>query len=170
MDVIIDYDGNEIITNETCSICLEELNNVNDTHELNECKHKFHSKCLITYLRTGNRTCPLCRGNANEFFYINPYISHDNNTAVSAVIKYTKKKNANKQIKKLVERYKNLKKKYKDAKNNSSILRKELKANKEYQELTKKRNKTRNNEWNAFRKVKKIERQLSKIVMLPFRV
>ena len=37
-------------------------------------------------------------------------------------------------------------------------------------EITKKRNKTRNNEWNAFRKVKKMERQLSKIVMLPFRV
>ena len=66
MDIIIDYDGNEIITKETCSICLEDLNDLNDIHELNECKHKFHSKCLITYLRTGNSSCPLCRGNSNE--------------------------------------------------------------------------------------------------------
>jgi len=61
MDVILDYDGNEVVTNEICSICLENLNNPENIHELQECKHKFHSKCLITYLRTGNTFCPLCR-------------------------------------------------------------------------------------------------------------
>ena len=126
MDIIIDFDGNEVITPETCSICLDNLDN--DMYELNECKHKFHSKCLITYLRTGNRTCPLCRGNANEVIYMNPYINYGNNSnSISAVIKYSKEKNANKKIKKIVERYQNLKKKHKESKKNLSDFRKELK-------------------------------------------
>ena len=92
MNVIIDYDGNEIITNEKCSICLDELKD--NTHELDECKHTFHSKCLISYLRTGNRSCPLCRGVTDE---INQFINYGSTNSISAVIKYAKKKNANKE-------------------------------------------------------------------------
>ena len=102
--------------------------------------------------------------------YINPFISYDNNTSVSAVVKYSKQKNANKNIKKLVDRYKKIKKKHKESKKIESNFRKELKNNKEFQELTKKRSKLRSNVWCNYRNLKKMERQLSKIVMLPIRI
>lgn len=170
MDVILDYDGNEVVTNEICSICLENLNNPENIHELQECKHKFHSKCLITYLRTGNTFCPLCRGNANEFIYINPYINHGNKTSISAVLKYSKKNNANKNIIKMVKKYKELKKKHKESIKNLSNFQKEIKNNKEYQDIIKKLSKLRSDRWKLRQNIVKIERELSKIVMLPVKI
>jgi hypothetical protein len=38
-----------------CSICLENIHN--DLH-ITECKHLFHSKCLLKWEK---KTCPLCR-------------------------------------------------------------------------------------------------------------
>lgn len=31
------------------------------------CSHEFHAKCIDKWLRT-NRTCPICRGNASDYF------------------------------------------------------------------------------------------------------
>ena len=44
----------------TCSICLEELSK--DAIQIVGCKHKFHLKCLRTWvLVKENWCCPLCR-------------------------------------------------------------------------------------------------------------
>ncbi|XP_018328289.1 RING finger protein 44-like [Agrilus planipennis] len=32
------------------------------------CSHEFHAKCIDKWLRS-NRTCPICRGNASEYFH-----------------------------------------------------------------------------------------------------
>lgn len=163
MDIIIDYDGNEFITYENCSICLEKLHVKENIHELQECKHNFHSNCLITYLRTGNTLCPLCRGKAKQY---NP---GNRKMSISAVLKYTKKKNANKKIKKIVEKYKNLKKKHIDCRKILYYFLKDLKNNKEYQEIIKKRSKLVSDTWKLRKNIIKIERELSNIVMLPIK-
>lgn len=44
----------------TCPICLEE--STNDAIQIVGCKHKFHSKCLRTWVLVKEKwRCPLCR-------------------------------------------------------------------------------------------------------------
>ena len=45
--------------NETCSICLEDITNINSS--ITKCNHQFHSNCLIKWIIIGNQHCPLCR-------------------------------------------------------------------------------------------------------------
>ena len=42
-----------------CTICLNNLNK-EQIYELPECKHKFHTNCIVTWMRSGNNRCPLC--------------------------------------------------------------------------------------------------------------
>jgi len=55
--------NNDIISTDTCSICLEEVtNNVNVS--ITQCGHKFHCSCMLSiYIRNNNTgiSCPLCR-------------------------------------------------------------------------------------------------------------
>ncbi len=49
---------------DTCSICLEPLNNINtNIVKLNECNHNFHKECIETWITTTivNPVCPICR-------------------------------------------------------------------------------------------------------------
>lgn len=50
-------DGEELI--ETCSICIEDVVNVESTSKLC-CGHHFHTNCIKLCLKR-NRKCPLCR-------------------------------------------------------------------------------------------------------------
>ena len=50
---------------DVCPICLE--NNNQYSYELEPCKHKFHSKCIIKSLRTNGPRCPMCRGHDNDY-------------------------------------------------------------------------------------------------------
>lgn len=43
----------------TCPICNENFNE-NDMYILPECDHMFHTDCIISWFRQGNRTCPYC--------------------------------------------------------------------------------------------------------------
>lgn len=42
-----------------CSIC---LNNIEEKEQyiIPECKHKFHTNCIMTWFRMGHNKCPLC--------------------------------------------------------------------------------------------------------------
>lgn len=46
--------------NEECAICYNKLDE-GSAHKL-ECGHCFHTDCVITWFRSGQETCPLCRG------------------------------------------------------------------------------------------------------------
>ncbi len=50
-------------TCDNCSICLEKMTKVNIS--INECGHKFHTKCLLQSNRH-LQFCPLCRRNLVE--------------------------------------------------------------------------------------------------------
>jgi len=49
---------------ENCPICLEALKE--DVTELEECKHKFHSQCIVKWFRSQHTNCPSCRGQPNQ--------------------------------------------------------------------------------------------------------
>ena len=69
-DVVVTVDDNDleklsktIVTNNMdidCSICLSNLQINEEIIELN-CTHKFHSECILTYLKEYNYKCPVCR-------------------------------------------------------------------------------------------------------------
>ena len=52
--------------NETCTICLEELN---DIIQLNDCSHSFCKSCIYDWFNNGKNICPLCRTNINTYNY-----------------------------------------------------------------------------------------------------
>ena len=44
-----------------CPICFENVED--DKYILPECHHKYHTNCIMTWFRTGNKSCPMCRNN-----------------------------------------------------------------------------------------------------------
>jgi hypothetical protein len=46
---------------EECSICLEAFEPHHTIARPEACTHPFHVACITTWLRTTNRSCPLCR-------------------------------------------------------------------------------------------------------------
>lgn len=90
-------DNNQTTAVDLCAICLENLS-AETTHTLRECKHTFHSSCLIEALRA-NKKCPLCRGHSQE------KIPHSG-VVLRQIIAYSKsKKNTNKRLKALIHKY-----------------------------------------------------------------
>jgi hypothetical protein len=49
-----DYEKNDI-----CCICISEYDNTTITSK--NCNHKFHSKCIKTWISNNKSTCPLCK-------------------------------------------------------------------------------------------------------------
>uniref|UniRef100_A0A2A4JE07 RING-type domain-containing protein n=1 Tax=Heliothis virescens TaxID=7102 RepID=A0A2A4JE07_HELVI len=50
----------------SCVVCMCEFE-TRQTLRVLPCAHEFHAKCVDKWLRS-NRTCPICRGNASEYF------------------------------------------------------------------------------------------------------
>ena len=86
---------------ENCSICLDNLNS-NPIHELDECKHKFHSSCLITWLRINNG-CPMCRNVASNK---KSRLYRSEGTIFKHILGFCKsKKNKSTKLKKMYSKY-----------------------------------------------------------------
>lgn len=58
------YNENDKIKDEECSICLEKHNN--NSVKLNNCGHIYHEDCIIKCIKL-NPLCPLCRQDVYEF-------------------------------------------------------------------------------------------------------
>lgn len=58
--------------NETCSICLTEIQGENESARKLPCNHFFHSHCIVQWLLISSK-CPFCRhqlgNNGGNFFY-----------------------------------------------------------------------------------------------------
>lgn len=50
----------------SCVVCMAEFE-ARQTLRVLPCAHEFHAKCVDKWLRS-NRTCPICRGNASDYF------------------------------------------------------------------------------------------------------
>ena len=60
---------NEIILESdklSCTICFNESLSEDDTYKT-ECNHIFCKNCLDTWFMRGNKCCPLCRSDINEY-------------------------------------------------------------------------------------------------------
>lgn len=54
---------NEKFKNHTCCICLDEYKSRQHYVKL-RCNHGFHKKCIIKWLKSYNKTCPICRSDS----------------------------------------------------------------------------------------------------------
>ena len=108
-----------------CAICICQLTDDDNIHTM-DCSHKFHSECIIVNAQKGNISCPLCRelpkhitdtydSQSEREYQID---NHNRNMIQSHFLKglrFAKKKNADKNLKKAVNKYYrkiNLHKKY----------------------------------------------------------
>ena len=150
-NLIIDIEGNEI-SFENCSICLEKLEN--NKYKIQECKHEFHSNCLLTFFRTGNTSCPLCRSMSSRLYRYNPF-------SIKTVLNYSRRKNANKRIVNMVKNYKKIKELEKESKKELSEFRKN------HKDIFSIKRKLTIKKWRLFRRLSQIKNNISSIVVLP---
>lgn len=50
---------------DVCVVCMESLS-AEHAHTMEECGHRFHSRCIIGWLQRGHLNCPTCRGNLHQ--------------------------------------------------------------------------------------------------------
>ena len=133
---------------ENCSICLNKFGE-EECHKLDECNHKFHTKCIINWFRKAS-TCPNCRDNTYETSKNIPgYMLHER---VKYLRKISRKKDFPKELKNHVTKLQNTEK-------NITEKRKEISEfRKNNTDILKKLNKMRNNLYSMEYKKTKIER------------
>jgi hypothetical protein len=152
LNLLIDIQGNEI-SFENCSICLEKLEN--NKYQIQECKHEFHSNCLLSFFRTGNTSCPLCRSMSTITN------SGCNSFSIKTILNYSKRKNANKGVVNMVKNYKKIKELEKESKKELSEF---IKKHKEIFSI---KRKLINKKWRTFRRLRQIKNNIASIVVLP---
>ena len=147
--VLIDETGNEINIHNECVICFEKMGDKNK-YKIEECRHEFHSECLLSYFRVSNNTnCPLCR---------NVHRTSDN---LKIILNHARRKNANKKILKEVNKYRKLQQLVKDSE-------KELKEFKEtHKDMLKLRNRLITKKRDYWFKLRRMRNKLRSMVLVP---
>tara|TARA_Y200000002_G_scaffold374006_1_gene374053 strand:+ start:2704 stop:3198 length:495 start_codon:yes stop_codon:yes gene_type:complete len=86
-----------------CAICHDKLN-TQQTFQIHECKHIFHSNCLLNWFTTGNLKCPYC----NYSNFNNNLHSKEKKIKFKIISTYCKRKDANIEIVKKINYIKTL--------------------------------------------------------------
>jgi hypothetical protein len=146
---------------ELCAICCEPMED--NIYEIPECKHQYHTNCIIDWFRLGKSRCPYCNTNytllnQNNNSY-NNYGSHRQllKEGYKDIYNYSKRKNANKKIKKKVKRISDLNKAYKEIIKQISDLKKSDNSYKNVKILL---NKLRPKQWRLDRKIRNAKQKL----------
>jgi hypothetical protein len=138
-----------MIEEETCSICLNEFGEDEQCHCLDECNHKFHTKCIISWFRKAS-TCPNCRDNTvDEIKHIPAFTLRERGKELR---KIARKKDAPEALKKQVAKLKKIDAEMKEKAKVLSEFRKE------HKEVLNTYNKLRSSRWNLQTKKFKMER------------
>jgi hypothetical protein len=147
-------ENNNIVNqNNICSICLHDMNDKNLTYEIKECKHVFHTNCLIEWFRANN-SCPLCRSTTERRY--SPF------SMFKFIINFLKsKKNNYKSFQNIYKKYKKLNDNYKLVNNSFKLFEKDNKnVLKEYKKI-------RRLKREAFWKLQRIKREISSLPITP---
>ena len=131
-----------------CCICLSVMDNELLIHKIDECKHTFHSSCLIEWLRTSNQ-CPMCRNEKNNIY-------RRKTSLFRIIVNFLRRKNnKNKKLQAIYNKYKNIKNNYhKENKSLKEFTKKNNILLKEYIQI---KNKKRRLHWNFIRAKRQIE-------------
>ena len=98
------------MSTEICPICQDSLEGA--LYTLPECNHTFHTNCIMTWFRapSGNNKCPLCNDCGINKLQDLKNVSWDSRAAAlenyNSVRRYSRKKEAPKELKKMVARLK----------------------------------------------------------------
>jgi hypothetical protein len=158
---------------DNCAICFNKLNG-HDTYTIPECKHKFHTNCIMTWFRMGHSKCPLCndKGINQDITQSNLTFSliHNNIDEYSWIYKrrvlqenykkmrrLSKRETASKHLKKSVKKLENQEKKLK----NLSIEQKNFLISKQenltVKEIIKKNKQYRDKMWKTRRNISNLK-------------
>ena len=142
----------------TCAICLCEMNEDESIYTIPECNHKFHTNCALQWYRQTNQTnCPLCRSTPDIWPGIN-IGSRDGRIRLWK--RLGRRKTCPKEVKKALDRLKRADENHKKA------VREWLDYKKEHKEFMKTFNKMRNARWNNWRLITRAERELDSLPTL----
>jgi len=178
----------EQVQEEKCSICLDDLSD--NKHKITECGHEFHSNCIISWLRSGNTSCPICRNDDGHVYFS---FNKERKFICDSMIKYSKKNKIDKKISTLLKNYQKIKKIKTDNNRKLKILRKQNKDtiknlvkrrdeirkkykkemrenNKELTAARKGETKIGNKLWNIDKKIRDIEKQICMIPICPIKI
>jgi hypothetical protein len=97
--ILVFQENLNTIDDDCCVICLNNFNTSESTYVIEECKHKFHTNCLIKWFRTDNNSCPTCR-NINNSTYC------ESKNKFKLICNYSRRKNANTYVVNLMKKYK----------------------------------------------------------------
>ena len=62
--------------NDKCMICLDTIDDNQDVYSL-QCNHKYHTKCIVDWFRSGAKSCPCCNDIPSRFNGLDwPYSSN----------------------------------------------------------------------------------------------
>lgn len=165
MENINIYENND--NDDICAICHDNINK-EQSYEIPECKHVFHTHCIITWLRTGNHKCPYCNSisdiyKKNDDNYYNISLKIKDNYI--HIYNYCKRKNANITIKKKVKKITDLNIKLKDLKKCKSLIDKKG----EYYIIKKELSKLSNKIWSLKQRIWNFKKELVETVnIIPF--
>ena len=149
-----------------CAICHEC--NDNEMYEIPECKHKFHTSCLLTWFRTGNINCPYCNSVPSDNNIESSYYESVTNTndKYKIILNYCKRKNANQKIVQKVNNINKQNSKLKEIENEIKELKNEVG---QFKELNKKCSKLYSKKWTIKKLIRCKKRQLVNMVnIIPF--
>ena len=120
-----------------CAICQESFFEYGPTHKL-ECGHEFHANCIVSWFRSGQKSCPICRDEVdntitNDMNYLKRLTKMRSCPAFikDALVDYNEMKNEIKQLKHEVALFEvNAEGKYHVIKDNIKALKKKLTSKK----------------------------------------
>lgn len=106
---IFDQNHGEIDYDNLCPICYDQIEG-NSGYTLEECNHKFHTQCIVRWLRSEHSNCPMCNGVVNQNQRI--YNRMDNQNKLKLILNYSRRKTASKKVVNIVNNYKKKNKEY----------------------------------------------------------
>ena len=87
---MIDIDIYNNSSDDICTICHDNIEK-KQKYQLEECKHTFHTECIVKWFRQYNSKCPCCNDTPSNYY--------NNKSKYLAIYNYSKRKNANNIIK-----------------------------------------------------------------------